>query len=215
MLRKRKIDLLLKRSPSPILDIGSGIAPMAPSGTRVLLGDCSLTAMSVMRREGYLSAVLDIRNLGIKTGAVATVVCSEVLEHIDDDHRAITEIHRVLHPDGRLILTVPLHRHYWGRDDEIAGHHRRYVPGTLTGVLRSYGFEVLRADKVGSLFERLLTLTITVAFVKSDKSIPSFGSPFMSFFILFNRLVAAFLDLAALVSPQRLNSIALLYCRKN
>src|SRR5207248_5823327 len=111
LLRKRKIGAFLRQARSPILDIGGGIAPMAPDGSDAYLSDYSFTAMKVMRRDGHRSIVLDVQNLGIKTNSIATVICSEVLEHIDQDAQAIREIHRVLRPDGRLILTVPLHHH--------------------------------------------------------------------------------------------------------
>ncbi len=35
------------------------------------------------------------------------ILCSEVLEHLDDDDSAVSEIARVLSPDGRLVVTVP------------------------------------------------------------------------------------------------------------
>lgn len=36
------------------------------------------------------------------------IVCSHVLEHVRDDHAALSEFHRVLRPGGRAILQVPL-----------------------------------------------------------------------------------------------------------
>lgn len=36
-----------------------------------------------------------------------TVVCSEVLEHVDNDHALLEEIQRVLQPGGTLVLTTP------------------------------------------------------------------------------------------------------------
>lgn len=35
------------------------------------------------------------------------IICSELLEHIKDDRKAIAEIHRVLKPDGIALITVP------------------------------------------------------------------------------------------------------------
>jgi SAM-dependent methyltransferase len=40
-------------------------------------------------------------------GTIATVLCSEVLEHLEDDHGALGEIARVLKPGGSAVLTVP------------------------------------------------------------------------------------------------------------
>jgi SAM-dependent methyltransferase len=215
LLRKNKVRSFLNVHQKPILDVGSGIAPMAPDDMRAFLGDSSFTAMKVMRHDGHRSVVLDISNLGVMTNGITTVICSEVLEHIDEDWRAIQELHRVLRPGGYLILTVPLHQRYWGRDDEIAGHRRRYDLAALVQRLQSCGFEVITVTKVGSLFERFLTLATTTAFVKTEKSIPTFGGFFMSVFALTNQLIARLLDVASTLSPQTLNSIGLLYCQKH
>jgi SAM-dependent methyltransferase len=58
---------------------------------------------------------LDIENMDVPDGTFDTVLCSHVLEHVDD-HRALAEIRRVLMPGGRLVAMVPLaegcHRTY-------------------------------------------------------------------------------------------------------
>ena len=43
----------------------------------------------------------------IKDGAADLVICSEVVEHLTDDARALAELHRVLAPGGVLILATP------------------------------------------------------------------------------------------------------------
>ncbi len=35
------------------------------------------------------------------------IICSEVLEHLDDDRKALAELKRILKPNGSLIITVP------------------------------------------------------------------------------------------------------------
>ncbi|MGE0652083.1 MAG: methyltransferase domain-containing protein [Alphaproteobacteria bacterium] len=50
---------------------------------------------------------IDIENMDIPDGTFDTVLCSHVLEHVDD-RRALAEIHRVLVPGGRLVAMVPL-----------------------------------------------------------------------------------------------------------
>jgi SAM-dependent methyltransferase len=50
---------------------------------------------------------LDIENMDVPDGTFDTVLCSHVLEHVDD-RRALAEIHRVLMPGGRLVAMVPL-----------------------------------------------------------------------------------------------------------
>ena len=58
--------------------------------------------------------------LPFPTGTFDLVLSHEVLEHVQDDAKAIQEIIRVLHPGGRLVLFCPnrgypfeTHGHYW------------------------------------------------------------------------------------------------------
>jgi SAM-dependent methyltransferase len=73
------------------------------------------------------------------------VALFDVLEHIADDELALRNIHDMLRPGGRVILTVPAHRWLWSRIDELAGHHRRYNRKGLVSLLGSAGFEVLES----------------------------------------------------------------------
>jgi SAM-dependent methyltransferase len=49
-----------------------------------------------------------------------------VLEHIEDDVRAVMEIERVLRPGGAFIFSVPAHPWLYGPHDEALHHRRRY-----------------------------------------------------------------------------------------
>jgi SAM-dependent methyltransferase len=214
-LRRRKIEPFLRRAHGPILDIGCGIAPMVSNGPLTILGDASFGAMRSMRSDGYRTVVLDVRELGVRPNSLQTIVCSEVLEHVDEDRRALEEIYRVLRPGGRLILTVPLHDYYWHRDDQVVGHHRRYDHGALIRDLRTIGFDIVRTARVGSLFERYLTLATVLVFLKADRSPPRLDGPLMGLFALANEVAARLLGAAAAITPPALCSIELLDCRKS
>src|SRR5262245_232189 len=66
----------------------------------------------------------------------------DVLEHIPDDGEALRELHRLLRPGGRLVVTVPAHPALWSHSDDYAGHYRRYSPAALRGALTRAGFRV-------------------------------------------------------------------------
>lgn len=51
---------------------------------------------------------MDITDLDFADGSFDAVVCNHVLEHVADDRRAMTEIHRVLAPGGWGSLQVPI-----------------------------------------------------------------------------------------------------------
>jgi len=71
-----------------------------------------------------------------------TVVCLNVLEHIEDDRASLRAMHDLLQPGGRLVLLVPSLRALYGTLDEALGHFRRYVPAELTDKLRTAGFHL-------------------------------------------------------------------------
>lgn len=50
----------------------------------------------------------DLCRLGIRDSAFDAIICSHVLEHVKDDMRAMSEMHRVLNKGGWAIIQVPL-----------------------------------------------------------------------------------------------------------
>ncbi len=73
-----------------------------------------------------------------------TVLCINVLEHIEDDRRALQAIYASLAPGGRLLLFVPAHPWLYGTVDRAIGHFRRYTKADLLSKLTDAGFRVDR-----------------------------------------------------------------------
>lgn len=73
-----------------------------------------------------------------------TVLCLNVLEHLDDDAAAVAAFARLLPPGGRLIVQVPALRRLAGAMDEALGHRRRYEAHDLVTLLERHGFAVER-----------------------------------------------------------------------
>jgi SAM-dependent methyltransferase len=60
------------------------------------------------------------------------LVCAfDVIEHVEDDALAISEMKRVLKTGGVLLLTVPAFMDLWSHHDEINHHFRRYTMSEL------------------------------------------------------------------------------------
>jgi glycosyltransferase involved in cell wall biosynthesis len=73
---------------------------------------------------------------------VDTVVCLNVLEHIEDDAGTLRRIRTVLEPGGRLILLVPNGPAAYGSIDAAIGHFRRYTRAGLQLLLEQNGYEL-------------------------------------------------------------------------
>ncbi|MCM3271234.1 class I SAM-dependent methyltransferase [Paenibacillus elgii] len=94
------------------------------------------------------------------------VICSHVLEHITEDHKAMTELCRVLKPGGWSILQVPIalnfeeiledptvtspqaRKEHFGQDDHVRIYNRK----GFVGRLEAAGFHIVLfnlAEKYG------------------------------------------------------------------
>lgn len=51
--------------------------------------------------------VADIQSLPMADGSVGAALCLEVLEHVEDPFKAVSELHRVLAPGAPLLASVP------------------------------------------------------------------------------------------------------------
>jgi SAM-dependent methyltransferase len=71
-----------------------------------------------------------------------SVVCLNVLEHIEDDLFALEQMRHSLAPGGRLALLVPAHKFLYGAFDRVVGHFRRYEKRDLADKLKRAGFTV-------------------------------------------------------------------------
>ena len=68
----------------------------------------------------------------------------DVIEHVEDDARALAGLLQAVRPGGGVLLTVPQHRWLWSAFDEVAGHHRRYSRDGLFAKLERAGFVDIR-----------------------------------------------------------------------
>jgi SAM-dependent methyltransferase len=73
-----------------------------------------------------------------------TVVSLNVLEHIEDDVRALRNMTTLLTEGGTLVLVVPAHQRLYGTMDRSIGHVRRYCKADLATKLSLVGLSVER-----------------------------------------------------------------------
>lgn len=88
------------------------------------------------------------------------LICAfDVVEHIEDDNKAVQEMHRCLRPGGLCITTVPAFQFLWSEHDEINHHFRRYERKDYTNIYITHGFNI----DYSTYFNSFLFLPIALA----------------------------------------------------
>ena|ERR1022692_4069633 len=75
-----------------------------------------------------------------------TIIASNVVEHIEDDHLAIRNCKSMLSQGGRLVVLAPAYQWLYNSFDKELGHFRRYNKQTLTKLFIDEGFEVIHSQ---------------------------------------------------------------------
>jgi SAM-dependent methyltransferase len=91
--------------------------------------------------------------------AFDVVSAFDVIEHIDDDRLALSEMYKACRRGGGLILTVPQHPSLWSRVDDAAKHKRRYTRKDLVEKLRATGFRPLYVNSFMSLLLPVMVIS--------------------------------------------------------
>ncbi len=99
--------------------------------------------------SGFQIHVGDALNLPFRDGTFDRIICSEVMEHVKDDHLACRELTRVLRKGGSIAITVPTYFSELMYDiltyeyfTSPGGHVRKYLPKKLAAIMRSCGLEI-------------------------------------------------------------------------
>lgn len=116
--------------------------------------DFSIESVKLIKSKGEENVFqADLTEIGdFKEKSYNSIICSEVLEHIKDDNKAIQTLYKLLKKNGRIILSVPYSMKYWTIHDDFAGHIRRYEKKELSKKLSAQGFHVEKEYLWGSFF---------------------------------------------------------------
>jgi SAM-dependent methyltransferase len=130
------------------LEVAPGLRPRLPIvGTH--FADISAPALEKLRERGAVVLLGQITALPLADEAYDLVCAFDIVEHVDDDDMALSELARVIRPGGRLLMSVPLHAALWTSFDDLVGHKRRYEPSQLLEKLNAHHFTVERSAIYG------------------------------------------------------------------
>lgn len=106
------------------------------------------------KRDVILADVLSddfSREVRERLGGADTIICCNVLEHIEDDGSALRELISVLRPGGHALIFVPAFRWLWNDLDDLAGHLRRYTMSDLESLSSIDGVSRVRSGYVNPI----------------------------------------------------------------
>jgi SAM-dependent methyltransferase len=150
--RRRLFASLLRKCKLPadakVVDVGTGTGAnlrlLKEIGFKNVTGiDPSADAAHWCAEKGLGDVRFgDARALPLPDQSVDLVIATDVVEHVEDDKMAVSEIYRVLRPGGVVLFTVPAFPSLWGLQDEVSHHYRRYRMGPFIKMLELANFRV-------------------------------------------------------------------------
>ena len=151
--RRVLVDMLQQALRSPgelprILDYGCGTGGNTPAYASfgVVVGiEPDAAAIRLAHTRGQAQYCRSSgTTLPFRPAVFDAVMASDVLEHIEDDRHAMSEIVRALRPGGVAIISVPAHQWLFSRHDVALHHFRRYSKAGLRALLESGGLRIRR-----------------------------------------------------------------------
>jgi len=149
-----QVAVLLPFMGSRILEIGSGIGNISrllPKRDHLTVSDFNGEYLEILKSAFEGNELVSVANFdltsdlnieALRNEKPDTIVCLNVLEHIEDDEAALRRMRSILSPGGRLLLLVPQYKWLFGSYDRLLDHYRRYEKPDLKQKLESAGFRV-------------------------------------------------------------------------
>ena len=119
-----------------LADVGCGDKPYAPLAPPHVTAHVGFDASATGRGADVGATAYE---LPAEDGSFDTVLCTDVLEHLEEPGEALREAYRVLEPGGHAIYTVPLH---WHLHEEPRDFYR-FTRHGLRYLFEKAGFEVI------------------------------------------------------------------------
>jgi len=138
-----------------VLEVGSGVGNQTryfADRERVVASDIESHYLRELRRRfedqphvrvaSFSFPLSDADRADLRGERIDSIVCMNVLEHIERDRETLVDFASVLEPGGRMVLLVPAMPALYGTLDKALRHFRRYDRDGLAKLVTDAGFEV-------------------------------------------------------------------------
>ena len=130
------------------LEVAPGLRPRLPLEDTQFV-DISAPALAKLRGRNAHVVLGDVSSLPFMDGAFDLVCALDIIEHVEDDDGALSELVRVAKQGGTLLISTPLHPSRWTSFDDFVGHKRRYEPQRLVAKLTQHHLAVVSSAVFG------------------------------------------------------------------
>jgi SAM-dependent methyltransferase len=151
------IEAVKKFSPhSTFVDIGGGNGFVAKglqeAGIKVVLAEPGMTGCINAKKRDIKNVICStFEDAGFYKSSISAAGLFDVVEHIKDDAKFLTEIYNSMKKDGFIYITVPAFEFLWSDEDDDAGHYRRYSLTQMNNLLTKCGFKVKYSTYIFSI----------------------------------------------------------------
>lgn len=172
------------------------------SGPRRL--DSSIINIDIIKFPG-VDIVADITKISFEDESVGGIICDQVLEHLEDPHKVISEMYRVLKSGGYAYISTPFMYPFHSSPSD-------YTRWTKEGLVKMFrDFELIDAGVRSGLFSTLtVNLTYLFASIFSFGFVKIYWVSFYFFMLIFSPI--KFLDIIGNRLPFAVYSASILYC---
>ncbi len=138
-----------------VLEVGSGVGNQTryfADRERVVASDIEAHYLRELRRRfedkahvrvaSFHFPLSDADRADLRGERIDSIVCMNVLEHIEHDRETLIDFASVLQPGGRMVLLVPAMPALYGTLDRALLHFRRYDKAGLAQLVTDCGFDV-------------------------------------------------------------------------